>query len=280
MTDTPSPPSLSDPQPLSNAKATYASGQGMALVTLTNPPANGYSHEMMLDLDEAILRARFDTEVQVIVIAGEGEKFFCAGADISMLDEVTPEFKYAFCLHANETLLRLEHTPKLVIAALGGHCVGGGLEVALGCDVRVARRGSGKCGLPEVALGVLPGTGGTQRLARVLGKSRAIRAMATGELFDYERAVELGLVDELFDAEDDASFMAAVLEYARGFCTPGKAALAVGNIKRAVQSGLEVSLESGLALERELQAKLFSSADAKEGISAFVEKRQASFKGE
>ena len=104
--------------------------------------------------------------------------------------------------------------------------------------------------------------------------------MATGELFDYERAVELGLVDELFDAEDDASFMAAVLEYARGFCTPGKAALAVGNIKRAVQSGLEVSLESGLALERELQAKLFSSADAKEGISAFVEKRQASFKGE
>ena len=280
MTDTPSLPTLSDPQPLSNAKATYASGQGLALVTLTNPPANGYSHEMMLDLDEAILRARFDTEVQVIVIAGEGEKFFCAGADISMLGEVTPEFKYAFCLHANETLLRLEHTPKLVIAALGGHCVGGGLEVALGCDVRVARRGSGKCGLPEVALGVLPGTGGTQRLARVLGKSRAIRAMATGELFDYERAVELGLVDELFDAEDDASFMAAVLEYARGFCTPGKAALAVGNIKRAVQSGLEVSLESGLALERELQAKLFSSADAKEGISAFVEKRQASFKGE
>ena len=280
MTDTPSLPTLSDPQPLSNAKATYASGQGLALVTLTNPPANGYSHEMMLDLDEAILRARFDTEVQVIIIAGEGEKFFCAGADISMLDEVTPEFKYAFCLHANETLLRLEHTPKLVIAALGGHCVCGGLEVALGCDVRVARRGSGKCGLPEVALGVLPGTGGTQRLARVLGKSRAIRAMATGELFDYERAVELGLVDELFDAEDDASFMAAVLEYARGFCTPGKAALAVGNIKRAVQSGLEVSLESGLALERELQAKLFSSADAKEGISAFVEKRQASFKGE
>ena len=280
MTDTPTSPTLSNPEPLSNGKATYAAGDGVALVTLSNPPANGYSHEMMLDIDEAILRARFDTEVQVIVIAGDGEKFFCAGADISMLDEVTPEFKYAFCLHANETLLRLEHTPKLVIAALGGHCVGGGLEVALGCDIRVARRSSGKCGLPEVALGVLPGTGGTQRLARVLGKSRAIRAMATGELFDYERAAELGLVDELFDAEDDASFMTSVLEYARGFCTPGKAALAVGNIKRAVQSGLEVSLESGLALERELQAKLFSSADAKEGISAFVEKREASFKGE
>jgi enoyl-CoA hydratase/carnithine racemase len=280
MSDPNTPPSLSEPEPLSNAKASYASGDGIALVTLTNPPANGYSHEMMLDLDEAILRARFDTGVQVIVIAGDGEKFFCAGADISMLDEVTPEFKYAFCLHANETLLRLEHTPKLVIAALGGHCVGGGLEVALGCDLRVARRGSGKCGLPEVALGVLPGTGGTQRLARVLGKSRAIRAMASGELFDYERALELGLVDELFDAEDDASFTAEVLAFARSFCTPGKAALAVGNIKRAVQSGLEVSLESGLALERELQAKLFSSADAKEGISAFVEKRDATFRGQ
>jgi enoyl-CoA hydratase/carnithine racemase len=280
MSDSTTPPSLSEPEPLSNAKASYASGDGIALVTLTNPPANGYSHEMMLDLDEAILRARFDTAVQVIVIAGDGEKFFCAGADISMLEEVTPEFKYAFCLHANETLLRLEHTPKLVIAALGGHCVGGGLEVALGCDLRVARRGSGKCGLPEVALGVLPGTGGTQRLARVLGKSRAIRAMASGELFDYERAEELGLVDELFDAEDDASFTARVLEFARSFCTPGKAALAVGNIKRAVQSGLEVSLESGLALERELQAKLFSSADAREGISAFLEKRDATFRGE
>jgi enoyl-CoA hydratase/carnithine racemase len=280
MSDTPQPAPLSEPETLSRSKATYASGGGIALVTLTNPPANGYSHEMMLDIDEAILRARFDAKVQVIVIAGEGEKFFCAGADISMLDEVTPEFKYAFCLHANETLLRLEHTPKLVIAALGGHCVGGGLEVALGCDLRVARRGSGKCGLPEVTLGVLPGTGGTQRLARVLGKSRAIRAMATGELFDYERAAEMGLVDELIDADDDAAFMEAVLEFARSFCTPHKAALAVGNIKRAVQSGLEVSLEAGLALERELQAKLFSSADAQEGIRAFVEKREPRFRGE
>ena len=279
MSEQSKPAPLSEPTALPNGKATYTSGGGVCLITLTNPPANGYSHEMMRDIDEAVLRARFDSEVQVIVIAGEGETFFCAGADISMLDEVTPEFKYAFCLHANETLLRLEHTPKLVIAALGGHCVGGGLEVALGCDLRIARRGSGKCGLPEVALGVLPGTGGTQRLARVLGKSRAIRAMASGELFDYERAMEMGLVDELYDAESDAEFMESVLDYARGFCTPEKAALAVGNIKRAVQSGLEVSLESGLALERELQAKLFTSADAQEGIRAFVEKRKPTFKG-
>ena len=128
-------------QTLPNGKVTYATDGPLALVTLTNPPANGYSYEMMRDLDEAVLRARFDDSVQVIVLAGAGEKFFCAGADISMLHEVTPTFKYAFCLHANETLLRLEHTPKLVIAALGGHCVGGGLEIALAADLRFARKG-------------------------------------------------------------------------------------------------------------------------------------------
>jgi enoyl-CoA hydratase/carnithine racemase len=272
--------SLSSPQPLPNGKVTYATDSGVALLTLTNPPANGYSYEMMRDLDEAVLRARFDDAVQVIVLAGAGEKFFCAGADIAMLDAVTPSFKYAFCLHANETLLRLEHTPKLVIAALGGHCVGGGLEIALAADLRFARHASGKCGLPEITLGVLPGTGGTQRLARVVGKSKAIELMAGGELFDYEAAERLGLVNRVLDAKDEAGFLSQVLELAHGYCTPKKAALAVGHIKRAVQTGLEVPLESGLALERELQAKLFASADAKEGIAAFVQKRPARFQGQ
>jgi len=271
--------SLSKPEPMPHGKVTYASEGGVALLTLTNPPANGYSHEMMRDLDEAVLRARFDDAVQVIVLAGAGEKFFCAGADIAMLDAVTPTFKYAFCLHANETLLRLEHTPKLVIAALGGHCVGGGLEIALAADLRFARKGSGKCGLPEITLGVLPGTGGTQRLARVVGKSKAIELMAGGELFDYETAERLGLVNRVLDGKDEAEFLAQVLELARGYCTPKKAAMAVGHIKRAVTTGLELPLEAGLALERELQAKLFASADAKEGIAAFVQKRPARFQG-
>ncbi|MEM7308804.1 MAG: enoyl-CoA hydratase-related protein [Planctomycetota bacterium] len=262
-----------------NGKVKYAKDGALALLTLTNPPANGYSYEMMRDIDEAVLRARFDDEVHVIVIAGEGEKFFCAGADISMLNDVTPAFKYSFCLHANETMLRLEHTPKLVIAALGGHCVGGGLEIALSCDLRVARRAAGKTGLPEIALGVLPGTGGTQRLARVLGKSKAIELMTSGELVDYEAAHELGLVNRLFDAADDAEFLGQVLDYARTFAPPGKAGMAVGHIKRAVQTGAEIPLEAGLALERELQAKLFSSEDAREGIAAFVEKRSPEFRG-
>jgi len=271
--------SLTKPEPMPNGKVTYAKDGGVALLTLTNPPANGYSYEMMRDLDEAVLRARFDDAVQVVVIAGAGEKFFCAGADIAMLDAVTPTFKYAFCLHANETLLRLEHTPKLVIAALGGHCVGGGLEIALAADLRFARKGSGKCGLPEISLGVLPGTGGTQRLARVVGKAKAIELMAGGELFDYETAERLGLVNRILDAKDEAGFLAQVLELAQGYATPKKAAMAVGHIKRAVQTGAELPLEAGLALERELQAKLFASADAQEGIAAFVQKRPAQFQG-
>jgi enoyl-CoA hydratase/carnithine racemase len=262
---------------------TYATGSSqaaVALITLDNPPANGYSHDMMRDLDEAILKARFDDAVQVIVLAGSGEKFFCAGADIVMLDAVTPRFKYYFCLHANETLMRLEQTPKLVIAALGGHCVGGGLEVALAADLRIARKDSGRCGLPEVTLGVLPGTGGTQRLARLVGKSRAIELMATGRLFDFEEACRLGIVTEVREAAGEEPFLDDVLTYAASFCTPGRAALSVGAIKRAVQTGSELTLEAGLALERELQTQLFASKDAAEGIKSFVEKRPPEFKGE
>ena len=257
----------------------YRVDQGVAILTLNDPPANTYSYEMMGQLDRAILEARMDESVGVIVITGQGEKFFCAGADIGMLSSVTPEFKYYFCLHANETLSRLEQTPKLVIAAVNGHCVGGGLEVAMAADMRVARKGAGKMGLPEVSLGVLPGTGGTQRLLRIVGKSRAIELMATGELFDFERAQELGIVNQLIEAENAGAFLEQVLAYARRFTTPDKAARAVGRIKRSVQTGAEIPFESALALERELQQQLFLSEDAKEGISAYVEKRKPQFKG-
>ncbi len=258
-------------------KVDYKTEDGVAVLTLTDPRANSYSYEMMQELDRAILAARMDDSVHVIVITGAGEKFFCAGADIEMLANVTPTFKYYFCLHANETLLRLEQTPKLVIAAINGHCVGGGLEVAMAADIRIARKGGGKMGLPEVNLGVLPGTGGTQRLARIVGKSKAIELMATGDLFDFEHGLELGLVNQIFESEN---FLSAVIDYARKFTTPNKAAMAVGRIKRAVQTGAELGLEHGLALERELQQQLFQSEDAKEGIGAYVEKRKPQFKGQ
>src|SRR3989440_4355936 len=257
----------------------YSVEAGVGLVTLNDPPANTYSYEMMQQLDTAILEARMDEKVQVIVITGAGEKFFCAGANIAMLAEVTPEFKYYFCLHANETLSRLEQTPKLVIAAINGHCVGGGLEVAMAADLRIARRNAGKMGLPEVSLGVLPGTGGTQRLTRIVGKSKAIELMATGELFDFERGETLGLVNRVIDATDAADFMKQVMNYARQFTTPNKASRAVGRIKRAVQTGAEIPFESALALERELQQQLFQSEDAKEGLDAYVNKRKAKFTG-
>ena len=255
----------------------YRVQDGIAVLTLNDPPANTYTHEMMLALDSSILKARMDESVQVILITGNGEKFFCAGANINMLQSVTPTFKYYFCLHANETMSRLEQTPKLVIAAINGHCVGGGLEVAMAADIRIARRKAGKMGLPEVSLGVLPGTGGTQRLSRIVGKSKAIELMATGELFPFERGLELGLVNQIFDAETSEQFMQQVTEYARQFTTPNKAAGAVGRIKRSVQTGAEIPFESALALERELQQQLFQSEDAKEGLEAYVNKRKPIF---
>jgi enoyl-CoA hydratase len=237
----------------------YRVDDGIAFLTLNDPPANTYTHEMMQALDARVLAARMDDSIQVIVITGNGEKFFCAGANINMLADVTPTFKYYFCLHANETLSRFEQTPKLVVAAINGHCVGGGLEVAMAADIRIARRNAGKMGLPEVSLGVLPGTGGTQRLLRIVGKSKAIELMATGQLFDFERGEELGIVNQIIDAETGDEFMDRVREYCRQFTLPNKAAGAVGRIKRSAQTGAEISFESALALERELQQQLFQS---------------------
>src|SRR5688572_28512586 len=221
----------------------YHADAGIAQITLNVPPANCYSYEMMQALDAAILQARFDPKVFVLLLTGAGDKFFCAGADIRMPQGADPEFKYNFCLHANETISRLEATPKLVIAALNGHCVGGGLEVALAADLRVARRGAGKCGLPEVTLGVLPGTGGTQRLVRLVGKARAIELMATGETFDFYRARELGVVHHVWDAGSRDEFLQKAREYAAQFVPPRSAARAVGLIKRACQTGGELSLQ-------------------------------------
>ena len=254
----------------------YSLNHGVAFLTLNDPPANTYSYEMMRRLDELILQARFDPNVHVLVLTGRGDKFFCAGANIRMLTSVTPEFKYYFCLHANETLNRLEQTPKLVIAALNGHCVGGGLEVALAADLRIARRGAGKIGLPEVNLGVLPGTGGTQRLARIVGRSRAIELMATGRTFDFEEALRLNLINQILEADD---FQEQVRNYAAQFVPPARASKAVGRIKRAVQTGLELPFQDALSLERELQQQLFESNDATEGLNAYVEKRTPQFKG-
>jgi enoyl-CoA hydratase len=264
------------------AKINLTIADGLAVIELNDPPANTYSYEMMQEIDAAVLEARMDSGTHVIVLRGAGDKFFCAGANIGMLKDADPDFKYYFCLHANETLNRLEQTPKLVIAALNGHTVGGGLEVAMAADIRIAKRTAGKIGLPEVALGVLPGTGGTQRLARLVGKARAIELMASGRLLTMDDAHALGLVTEVWGDEElqGRAFAAAVLDYARQFTPPHKASRAVGRMKRAVQSGTEAGLVEGLSIERELQQLLFQSEDAREGIAANLEKRKPAFKGQ
>jgi enoyl-CoA hydratase/carnithine racemase len=258
----------------------YRVEKGVAIFELSDPPANTYTYDMTRELDDCILRARMDDDVHVIVLRGAGEKFFSAGANIKMLSEVTPSFKYYFCIHANETLNRLEQTPKLVIAAMNGHTVGGGLEIAMAADIRIALQGAGKCGLPEVGLGVLPGTGGTQRLSRLVGKAKSIELMIDGSLFTFEEAERLGIINHVWPAEENGkSWWERVMEYAQRFCPPNKAAKAVGRIKRAVQTGWEIPFESALALERELQQQLFQSEDAKEGLAAYNERRKAEFSG-
>ncbi len=266
---------------------------GVALLVLKAPPANTYSYEMMQEIDAHILDIRMDASIDVCVITGDGEKFFCAGADIDMLNGATPYFKYNFCLHANETMRRIENTPKIFVAALNGHCVGGGLEVALACDFRVAWSKAGgteelpegniiakaKVGLPEVKLGVLPGTGGTARLTKLLGGNKAMELMTHGENMSLLEANEIGIVNHIFDGDDRHAFLMNVWNYVQGFCRPNNASMAAGLIKRSVQVGQGLSLDDHLALERELQQRLFTSADAKEGILAFNEKRKADFSG-
>ena len=261
---------------MENQLVNYKVDEGVAIIEFNDPPANTYTHEMMRDLDEAILEARLDEEVHVIVIRGAGDKFFCAGANIKMLNSATPQFRYFFSLHGNETLLRLENTAKLVIAAINGHAVGGGLEIALACDIRIAKRGPGMLGLPEINLGLLPGMGGTQRLPRVIGKGKAMELLTTGRTISVDEAHQIGLVNQVFEEEN---FFEKVMEYARQFVAPAKASRAVGLIKRAVQTGLELPQAEALALERELLQQLFESEDAEEGLKAYSQKRPGQFKG-
>jgi enoyl-CoA hydratase len=250
----------------SNARLVdYHAKDGVAVIELCNPPMNCFTFEMMHELDEAILKARFDDEVHTIVLCGAGEKVFCAGGDIRMLQAVAPGFRHAFLLHASETLNRLEHTPKM--------------EIALAADLRIARKGAGRIGLPEVKLGLMPGIGGTKRLARLVNPSRAIELMVSGELMGFEEAHGLGLVNDVWEAATAADFVEEVVRYARGFGPPQRAAKAVGHIKRAVQTGNELTVEAAQALERELEQLLFQSEDAKEGLSAYLGKRKPEFRG-
>ncbi len=254
----------------------YRVEKGVALLEINRPPVNSYTHELLQELDEAILQARFDENVHVLVLTGKGEKFFSAGADINMLNNKSLAYKNNFALHGHEVLLRMENTPKLIIAAINGHAVGGGLEISMAADIRIAKKEGGRLGLAEIGLGVMPGMGGTQRLPRLVGKGKALELCVTGKLIAFEEAREMGLVHDIYEREN---FLEKVIEYALQFVPPNKASLAVGKVKRAVQTGMELSLPDGLALEREVLAQTFGSEDGAEGVKAYLEKRTAQFKG-
>jgi enoyl-CoA hydratase/carnithine racemase len=252
----------------------YAVEDGIGFITLNRPPANAYDGAMVGELRAAAERAAGDATVRVVVVRSASPKFFCSGADISTLKGATAAGFAHFLVQAQSAVDAMAAAPKLFIAAIAGHCIGGGLEIALGCDFRWASVGAYKLGLAEVNLGLSPGMGGTQRLARIVPKSRALHLMVTGEMLTPEQALADGIVDRVVPAE---SFEAEVLAGARKLAAGPT--LAQGYIKLSVNRGLETSLTEGLAIERAHQSMLFASSDAAEGLASFLAKRPAAFTG-
>lgn len=253
---------------------TFDKIDGIGTITLDRPPANSYEINFMKDLDAAIEAAVADDGVRVVVMRSASEKFFSAGADIKAFLANSTEENMAMIEFAHETLSKIAACNKIFIAAINGHALGGGLEMALACDLRFAKEGKYFLGLPEVGLGILPGNGGTQRLPRLIGANKALEMMITGERVGPEEALALGIVNKLFPAD---SFEDEVNAYAQKIATG--ATIAIGHIKRAVYDGMGMSLQNGLSLERELIAPLYDTEDAQEGFAAFSEKRQPQYKG-
>jgi len=247
---------------------------GVGIITMNNPPANAYTKATLLELQRCIDQARNDAEVRCVVVKSASEKFFSAGADISTLKGTTPSALADFLNMAHETVAMIERTPKIFIAAVAGHCIGGGLELALCCDLRFAATGKYGIGLGEVNLGLSPGMGGTQRLARLISPGQALHLMISGEMVGPDRALELGIVERLHPAE---TFWSEVMAYANKLAQGPS--LAHGMIKLSVRQGLAGTLAEGLSYERANQTLLFLSGDSQEGIKAFLEKRKPAFQG-
>src|SRR5438552_1691556 len=252
----------------------YSRQDAIGVITLDRPPANSYDKGFLDELSTAIDAARWDIEAKAILLRSASEKFFSAGADVAWFAKSDPEQQHLFVIHANEVMGKFERTPKVVVAAINGHCLGGGLEIALCCDFRFAAEGAYNIGLPEVTLGVLPGTGGTQRLPRLIGRQKALDLMLRGAAVPPAQAKELGIVDELYPP---AELQEKAHERTRAYATGPT--YAIGQIKLAAVQGYGMRLDEGLKLEREALIRLFGSEDAREGVTAFVEKRKPNYKG-
>ena len=247
----------------------------VGLIVLDRPPANSYDYDFLRELGAAVDDARVDEEIRAVVLTSASEKFFCAGADLKAFQSGSPRRRAATTVIGHEVFRKFENTPMLFIAAIAGHALGGGLEMAMACDLRFAARGTYKLGLTETNLGLFPGNGGTQRLPRLVGLARAIDLISTGATFGPDEAETYRLIDRLFD--DAASLRAGALEYASKVAAGP--AEAIGRAKVAIQAGFSAPLDLGLAIEREAIARIFVSEDAEEGIRAFNEKRAPDYRG-
>ncbi|MBI2462362.1 MAG: enoyl-CoA hydratase/isomerase family protein [Candidatus Rokubacteria bacterium] len=245
----------------------------VAFLELNRPPANAYNLDFLKDLDAAIEEVRYLDAAKVVIVKGT-PKFFSAGADINSFLGAPLEALTTFALVGHQALDKLERLPKVVIAAIEGHALGGGLEIAMACDLRFMARGSGRLGLVEAKIGAVPNMGGTQRLPRLVGKGRALHMMITGETVTADEALAIGLVDRVFEPNE---LLPKIAEYAKTLAQGPT--LTIGLIKRCVTEGLEMPLAGGLSLERTCGGIAFASEDFQEGSRAFVEKRAPSFRG-
>ena len=249
---------------------------GVGVLVLDRPPANSYDYAFLRSLAGAIDDIRGDEDIHAVVVSSASEKFFSAGADVSAFAAGTTRSRVMTALLAHETFRKMENTPIVFIAAISGHCLGGGLELALACDLRFASEGSYQVGLPETNLGLFPGSGGTQRLPRLVGLSRGLEMILNATTMPPAQAREAGLVDRLFP--DAGACRQAAIDYATKIAAGPSVAL--GHAKLSVTQGFGAPLDLGLALEREAISRVFVSKDANEGIKAFAEKRKPDFKGE
>lgn len=256
------------------AHLSYSSESGIGTIALNSPPANSYGIDFIRELDAAIYAAEKDANCRVVVVRSAVPGFFCGGADIKLFAENAPRDNIDMITFAHEALSRMAKSEKMYIAEIAGHALGGGLEIALACDLRFAAAGKYRLGLPEVSLGLLPGNGGTQRLTALVGVGKALELMTLGVRLLPEEALALGLVNRVFgEAELRAKTMAIATDLSNS------ATLAVGKIKRSVYDGYYSSMAAGLAVERHNIAILFETADAREGFAAFAQRRKPKFSG-
>ncbi|HKW70376.1 MAG TPA: enoyl-CoA hydratase/isomerase family protein [Candidatus Dormibacteraeota bacterium] len=249
---------------------------GVGVLVLDRPPANSYDYAFLRDFARTVDDVRADEDIHAVVITSASERFFSAGADVSAFASGTTRSRVMTALLAHESFRKMENTPIVFIAAIAGHCLGGGFELALACDLRFAAEGTYQIGLPETNLGLFPGSGGTQRLPRLVGLSRGMDMILNATTMSPAQAKEAGLVDRLFP--DAAACREGAVDYAAKIAAGPSVAL--GHAKLAITQGYGAPLDLGLALEREAISRVFTSQDANEGIKAFGEKRKAEFKGE